>query len=60
MPKQFHGVILMPSSAGAVILPEYKKTLLFKNRDMAIEDHRDQIFYDIDCFGVRGVDNVTG
>ena len=50
----------MPSFAGAVILPEYKKTLLFKNRDMTIKDHRDELFYDIDCFGIRGVDNVTG
>ncbi|MGY5858139.1 MAG: carcinine hydrolase/isopenicillin-N N-acyltransferase family protein [Candidatus Thorarchaeota archaeon] len=50
----------MPSIAGAVILPKYKKTLLFKNRDMTIQDHRDEIFYDIDCFGIRGVNNVTG
>jgi len=50
----------MPSFAGAVILPKYKKTLLFKNRDMTIEDHRDEMFYDVDCFGIRGVDNVTG
>ena len=53
-------MILMPSFAGAVILPKYKKTLLFKNRDMAIEEHRDEIFYDVDCFGVRGIDDVTG
>ncbi|MCJ7817603.1 MAG: C45 family peptidase [Candidatus Thorarchaeota archaeon] len=50
----------MPSFAGAVILPKYKKTLLFKNRDMAIQDHRDEIFYDVDCFGIRGVNNTTG
>jgi hypothetical protein len=49
----------MPSFAGAVILPKYKKTLLFKNRDMTIQDHRDELFYDIDCFGIRGVNNVT-
>ncbi len=49
----------MPSFAGAVILPKYKKTLLFKNRDMTIQDHRDEIFYDIDSFGIRGVNNVT-
>ena len=49
----------MPSFAGAVILQKYKKTLLFKNRDMTIQDHRDEIFYDIDCFGIRGVNNVT-
>ncbi|MHA1634190.1 MAG: carcinine hydrolase/isopenicillin-N N-acyltransferase family protein [Candidatus Thorarchaeota archaeon] len=49
----------MPSFAGAVILPKYKKTLLFKNRDMTIQDHRDELFYDVDCFGIRGINNVT-
>lgn len=49
----------MPSFAGAVILRDLKKTLLFKNRDMTIQDHRDEIFYDVDCFGIRGVNNVT-
>jgi len=49
----------MPSFSGAVILSKYKKTLVFKNRDMTIQDHRDEIFYDVDCFGIRGVDNVT-
>ena len=49
----------MPSFAGAVILRKYKKTLLFKNRDMTIQDHRDELFYDVDSFGVRGVNNVT-
>jgi hypothetical protein len=50
----------MPSFAGAVILPNEKKTLLFKNRDMQTSQHVDDLFYDIDCFGVRGVDRVTG
>jgi hypothetical protein len=50
----------MPSFAGAVILPELKKTLLFKNRDMTIQNHRDEIFYDVDCFGIRGINNATG
>jgi hypothetical protein len=50
----------MPSFAGAVILPELKKTLLFKNRDMITQNHRDEIFYDIDCFGIRGINNATG
>jgi hypothetical protein len=50
----------MPSFAGAVILPEERKTLLFKNRDMTRRDHRDELFYDVDCFGIRGVDNATG
>lgn len=53
-------MLVMPSIAGAVILPQLKKTLLFKNRDMIIKNHRDELFYDIDCFGIRGIDNVTG
>ena len=53
-------MLVMPSFAGAVILPQLKKTLLFKNRDMTIKDYRDELFYDVDCFGIRGVDNVTG
>ncbi len=50
----------MPSFAGAVILPDANRTLLFKNRDLRIEEHRDELFYDVDCFGVRGIDAVTG
>jgi len=50
----------MPSLAGAVILPELKKTLLFKNRDMISQNHRDELFYDVDCFGIRGINNATG
>ncbi len=50
----------MTSFAGAVILPELEKTLVFKNRDLATGDHRDTLFYDVDCFGVRGIDAVTG
>ncbi len=50
----------MPSFSGAVILPEAKKTLLFKNRDRADMGHKDDLFYDVDCFGVRGIDVVTG
>ncbi|MFW9953951.1 MAG: carcinine hydrolase/isopenicillin-N N-acyltransferase family protein [Candidatus Thorarchaeota archaeon] len=49
----------MPSFAGAVILPENRKTLLFKNRDLISSDHRDTLFYDVDCFGVRGIDAGT-
>ncbi|NHI82714.1 MAG: hypothetical protein EAX81_00230 [Candidatus Thorarchaeota archaeon] len=49
----------MPSLAGAVILPKHRKTLLFKNRDMINRNHKDELFYDVDCFGIRGVDNVT-
>jgi hypothetical protein len=50
----------MPSFAGAVILPELKKTLLFKNRDMSTQNHHDELFYDVDCFGIRGINNATG
>lgn len=50
----------MPSFAGAVILPEENRTLLFKNRDLNIEEHRDELFYDVDSFGVRGIDAVSG
>ena len=50
----------MPSFAGAVIIPNGNRTLLFKNRDLRLEDHRDELFYDVDSFGVRGIDAVTG
>ncbi len=53
-------MLAMPSFAGAIILPDLKKTVLFKNRDMIANDHRDELFYDVDCFGIRGIDNVTG
>ncbi len=44
-----------------MILPELHKTLLFKNRDLnAAPDHKDQLFYDVDCFGVKGKNIVTG
>ncbi len=49
----------MPSFSGAVILPELSKTLLFKNRDLTTTSHKDKLFYDVDCFGVRGIDAVT-
>ncbi|MFW9848479.1 MAG: carcinine hydrolase/isopenicillin-N N-acyltransferase family protein [Candidatus Thorarchaeota archaeon] len=50
----------MPSFAGALIIPETNRTLLFKNRDLIVQDHRDELVYDIDSFGVRGKDVVTG
>jgi len=50
----------MASFAGAVILPDLKKTLLFKNRDMYSTSHKDALFHDVDGFGVRGIDMVTG
>ena len=49
----------MPSFAGAVILPDSKKTLLFKNRDLRSSNYTDEINYDVDSFGVRGIDVVT-
>lgn len=27
---------------------------------MTTSDHRDELFYDVDCFGIRGVDKITG
>lgn len=50
----------MPSLAGAVILPDKKKTILFKNRDLQSSEHKDEIFYDVDCFGVRGIEVGSG
>ncbi|MGQ4912288.1 MAG: carcinine hydrolase/isopenicillin-N N-acyltransferase family protein [Candidatus Thorarchaeota archaeon] len=45
----------MTSFAGASLLPDLKKTLLFKNRDLVTATHTDTISYDMDCFGVRGL-----
>lgn len=50
----------MPSLAGAVSLPDKNKTVVFKNRDLQSAKHKDEIFYDVDCFGVRGIDVVSG
>jgi hypothetical protein len=50
----------MASFAGAVILPDLKKTLLFKNRDLISQNHRDEIFYDRNCFGIHGINRATG
>lgn len=50
----------MTSLAGAVLLPELKKTIVFKNRDLDIAAHKDELFYDVDCFGIRGIDMATG
>ena len=50
----------MASFAGAVILHELHKTLLFKNRDMYSISQKDALFHDVDGFGVRGIDRVTG
>ncbi len=50
----------MTSFAGAVILPELQKTLVFKNRDISTDNHQDELFYDVDCFGVKGLDLTTG
>jgi len=50
----------MASFAGAVILRDLNKTLLFKNRDMYSTSHKDTLFHDVNGFGVRGIDTVTG
>ncbi len=50
----------MTSLAGAVILPELEKTVLFKNRDLTTSAHSDELFYDVDAFGIKGIDPVTG
>ena len=51
----------MPSFAGALILPDRKRTLLFKNRNMQLSaPHIDGLYYDVDCFGVRGINKTTG
>ncbi|MBD3157239.1 MAG: hypothetical protein GF309_00495 [Candidatus Lokiarchaeota archaeon] len=49
----------MTSLAGAVILADRKKTVLFKNRDVLNTEQCDTLFYDVDCFGIRGVDKAT-
>jgi hypothetical protein len=50
----------MPSFAGAVILSDLKKTLVFKNWDLIPQNHQDEIFYERDCFGIRGINRATG
>ena len=54
----------MTSFAGAVLFPDQGKTVLFKNRDLATSLHKDELVYDVDTFGVRGIDmhssKVTG
>jgi hypothetical protein len=50
----------MSGFAGAVILQDSKKTLLFKNRDMILQDPKDDFFYNENCFGICGVDEQTG
>ena len=49
----------MTSFTGAVILTDQKKTLLFKNRDLPLE-RKDEIYYDAEFFGVRGINAITG
>lgn len=49
----------MTSLAGAVILADRKKTVLFKNRDVLNTEQCDTLFYDVDCFGIRGIDKAT-
>ncbi len=50
----------MTSLAGAIILKDINKTVLFKNRDLERGDFKEEIFYDIDCFGIRGLDRNSG
>ncbi len=50
----------MTSLAGAMILSDQNKTLLFKNKDLSDPSYKDELFYDVDCFGIRGVDMSTG
>jgi hypothetical protein len=49
----------MTNFTGAVILADQNRTLLFKNRDLPF-DRKDEIFYDNEYFGVRGVNVKTG
>ena len=55
-----HEVRAMTSIAGAIILSDKNKTLLFKNRDLSTTAHKDELFYDVDCFGIRGIDMKNG
>ncbi|UCE09379.1 MAG: hypothetical protein JSW61_10430 [Candidatus Thorarchaeota archaeon] len=50
----------MTSLAGAVIVSDPKKTLVFKNRDLESRTQADTLFYDVDCFGIRGINMATG
>ena len=50
----------MTSLAGAVILKDIKKTVLFKNRDLETKNYQEEVFYDMDCFGIRGLDRNSG
>jgi hypothetical protein len=49
----------MTSFAGAVLFPDQGKTVLFKNRDLTADSHKDELVYDVDTFGVRGIDMNT-
>ncbi|RDE17688.1 MAG: hypothetical protein C4K49_01575 [Candidatus Thorarchaeota archaeon] len=50
----------MSSFAGAVIFPDLRKTVLFKNSDSVEGQRKDEVSYDVDSFGIRGVDMSTG
>ncbi len=52
--------VRMTSFAGAIIFKDMQKTLVFKNRDLKPTTGQDELFYDIDCFGIRGLDSHTG
>ncbi len=46
----------MTGIAGATIFPELQKTVIFLNQDLNATglQSENEIFYDIDCFGIRG------
>jgi hypothetical protein len=50
----------MSSFAGAVLFPDLRKTVLFKNSDSVQGQHKEEVSYDVDSFGIRGVDMSTG
>ena len=50
----------MTSLAGAIILKDVNKTVLFKNRDLEGTQYTEEIFYDVDSFGIRGLNRNTG
>ncbi len=50
----------MTSLAGAVILKDVNKTVLFKNRELERAETKEEIFYDIDTFGIRGLNRNSG
>ncbi|MEM2142176.1 MAG: carcinine hydrolase/isopenicillin-N N-acyltransferase family protein [Candidatus Thorarchaeota archaeon] len=50
----------MSGLAGALLIPEQQKTVVFQNRDSVSMQEVCEVFYDVDCFGIRGIDYSTG